>query len=241
MNSVLNVDEISLKLEEQKSAMQWLVQTVQQMCSTPLSVDSSNIEIIEKGLETCAGHENRTLLNSASLERIEALDLARRYNAQVIVTAAGQKGMPENAEERFAHASRMVDTALSKGIEIRDIYIDPLVFPISVDMHFGNHCLEAIRRLRHNYGPEIHITGGFSNVSFGLPCRRLVNDVFLILAVEAGADSGIIDPVTGKPDQVFTIDRDSTPYQLAEDMLLGRDRHCKIFLRAYRKGELQSP
>ena len=132
--------------------MQWLVQTVQQMCSTPLSVDSSNIEIIEKGLETCAGHGNRTLLNSASLERIEDLDLARRYNAQVIVTAAGQKGMPENAEERFAHASRMVDTALSKGIEIRDIYIDPLVFPISVDMHFGNHCLEAIRRLRHNYG-----------------------------------------------------------------------------------------
>jgi 5-methyltetrahydrofolate--homocysteine methyltransferase len=147
--------------------------------------------------------------------------------------------MPQNDEERVANASSMVDAALAKGIAVRDIYIDALVFPISVDSQFGNHCFRAIRRLREKYGPEIHITGGLSNVSFGLPCRRLINDVFLNLAVEAGADSGIIDPVSCNIGHVLAIDKDSKQYRLAEDMLLGRDRHCKNFLRAYRRGELQ--
>jgi cobalamin-dependent methionine synthase I len=236
----LNVDEVSLRLEDQKAAMQWLVRTVQQVCSTPLSVDSSNIEIIQVGLEASNGAAGRLLLNSASLERLEALDLAIRHHTQVIVTAAGQKGMPQNDEERVANASSMVDAALAKGIAVRDIYIDALVFPISVDSQFGNHCFQAIRRLREQYGPEIHITGGLSNVSFGLPCRRLINDVFLNLAVEAGADSGILDPVSSNIGHVLAIDKESKQYRLAEDMLLGRDRHCKNFLRAYRKGELRA-
>ena len=234
----LNVDEVSLKLDEQKEAMKWLVGTVEGLSSTPLSVDSSNIEIIESGLQACAGTHGRTLLNSASLERLEALDLAVTHDARVMVTAAGQKGMPGSSEQRVDHASQMIEAALAKGIAISNIFVDPLIFPISVDMEFGNHSLDAIRTLRQNFGPEIHISGGFSNVSFGLPVRRLINDVYFILAIEAGADSGIIDPVTSNPQDVFAIDRDSRPYRLAEDMLLGRDRNCKSFLRAYRKGEL---
>jgi 5-methyltetrahydrofolate--homocysteine methyltransferase len=235
----LNVDEVSLRLDEQKSAMRWLVQTIQALSSTRVSVDSSNIEIIRVGLEACDHKAGRPLLNSASLERLEALDLARQLNIPVIVTAAGEKGMPQNDDERVVNASRMVDAALAKGSAISDIYIDALVFPISVESQFGNHCLQAIRRLRERYGPEIHITGGLSNVSFGLPCRRLINDVFIILAVESGSDSGIIDPVTSDLHSVFSVDRESRPFLLAQDMLLGRDRNCKNFLRAYRKGELQ--
>ena len=235
----LQVDEISLRLEDQKAAMQWLVREVEKISPVPLSVDSSNIETIQVGLEACDGRAGRALLNSASLERLEALDLTREYNTRVIATAAGESGMPQNTEERIENASRMVDSALAKGIAIQDIFIDPLVFPISVDDAFGNHCLEAIRRLRKAYGPEIHITGGFSNVSFGIPSRRLVNDVFTILAIEAGADSGIIDPATSSPKHIFSADRTSTPYQLAETMLLGGDRFCRNFLRAYRKGELE--
>jgi cobalamin-dependent methionine synthase I len=234
----LNVDEISLRSEKQKEAMRWLVQTVQAMTALPVSIDSSNIEIIQVGMEACDPKAGRPLLNSASLERLEALDLARHYNSPVIVTAAGEKGMPKNDEERVANASRMVDAALAKGIAMQDIYIDALVFPISVDSNFGNHCLEAIRRLREKYGSDIHITGGLSNVSFGLPCRHLINDVFISLAVEAGADGGIVDPVSSRLDTVFSSDRQSRPFQLAEELLLGKDRNCKNFLRAYRKGEL---
>jgi cobalamin-dependent methionine synthase I len=235
----LNVDEVSFKLSDQKEAIAWLVRTVEPWSTVPLSIDSSNLEIIQAGLEACQGSSGRPMLNSASLERIDALDMAASLKLPVVVTAAGESGMPQDSDQRVENASRMVDAALGKGIPKSDIYVDALVFPISVDSQFGNHCLDAFRALRQLYGPEIHLTGGLSNVSFGLPARRLINDVFINLAVDAGADSGIVDPVVGKLDHVFSIDRQSRPYQLAGDMLLGRDRNCKNFLRAYRKGELE--
>ncbi|MBI1791535.1 MAG: dihydropteroate synthase [Acidobacteria bacterium] len=234
----LNVDEVSLRLHEQVEAMRWLVGAVQPLSPVALSVDSSNLEIIRAGIEACDSRTGRPLLNSASLERIEALDLAKAHGLPVIVTAAGEKGMPQSAGERVSNASRMVDAALARGILVQDLFIDALVFPISVDGQFGLHCLEAVRRLRGQCGPEVHITGGLSNVSFGLPCRRLINEVFLNLAVDAGADSGIVDPVANDLNRVFLADKQSAPYRLAEDMLLGRDRNCKNYLRAYRKGEL---
>ena len=236
----INVDEFSLKPSEQKSAMEWLVGTVQTMSNLPLSIDSSNADVIRVGLEACQNNSSRPLLNSASLERLEALDLAIAHDAQVVVTAAGERGMPSNTAERVANASSMVDAALDKGITRGDIHIDPLVFPISVDKEFGLHCLDAIRNLRAKYGPEIHITGGMSNVSFGIPGRKVVNDTFVILAVAAGADGGIIDPVLSSPNEIFAMDRESLGYRLAEDMLLGRDQHCKNYIRAWRKGEMKA-
>ena len=236
----INVDEFSLKPSEQKSAMEWLVGTVQTMSNLPLSIDSSNADVIRVGLEAYQNNSGRPLLNSASLERLEALDLAVAHDAQVVVTAAGERGMPSNTAERVANASSMVDAALDKGIACGDIHIDPLVFPISVDKEFGLHCLDAIRNLRAKYGPEIHITGGMSNVSFGIPGRKVVNDTFVILAVAAGADGGIIDPVLSSPNEIFAMDRESLGYRLAEDMLLGRDQHCKNYIRAWRKGEMKA-
>ncbi len=234
----LNVDEISLKPAEQQEAMRWLVQAVSAMSQTPLAIDSSQLDTLAIGLEAGAHHPQCLLLNSASLERPEALELAKRYNAQVIITAAGESGMPQSAEERIDHARQMVDKALALDLPLADLYIDPLIFPISVDAQFGHHAFDAIRQLRGELGAEIHITGGFSNVSFGLPCRHLINDVFLLLAVEAGADSAIMDPTTTSLADLFATNQQTRPYQLAADMLLGRDEYCAAFLRAYRKGEL---
>ena len=234
----LNVDEISLKPAERQEAMRWLVQAVSAMSPTALAIDSSQLDTLAVGLEAGADHSQRLLLNSASLERPEALELAKRYNAQVIITSAGESGMPQSAEERIDHARQMVDKALALGLPLADLYIDPLIFPISVDAQFGHHAFDAIRQLRGELGADVHITGGFSNVSFGLPCRHLINDVFLLLAVEAGADSAIMDPTTTSLADIFASDRQTRPYQLAEDMLLGRDEYCAAFLRAYRKGEL---
>lgn len=234
----LNVDEISLKLHEQIAAIQWLVHFVEENAPVPVSVDSSNLDIIREGINASTARNGQPMLNSASLERLEALDLAAARGLPVMVTAAGERGMPQDANERVVNASRMVDSALEKGIPKHQIYIDPLVFPIAVDSQYGLHCLDAIRALRDKYGPEVHISGGLSNVSFGIPVRKLVNEAFIHLAVEAGADSGIVDPVANNFQELFLADRTTRPYQLAVDMLLGRDRNCKNYLRAYRKGEL---
>ena len=235
----LNVDEVSLKPDEQQHAMAWLAGMVQDTGSTPLSIDSSNSDTIRTGLEVVdAGRAGRPLMNSASLERIDVLDDVKRFDTRVVVTAAGESGMPAGAGERADNATRIIEAALGKGIEAADIFVDPLVFPISVDIEFGNHCLDAVRTIRDRFGPDIHITGGFSNVSFGMPQRRLINDVFLLLALQAGADSGIVDPVTSHLDEVRGMDRESVRYRMAEDLLLGRDDRCKAFLRAHRRGHL---
>ena len=234
----LNVDEMSPKLSVQTGAMAWLAATVQDLTDLPISVDSSSVDVIRAGLEAIRPAKARPMLNSASLERLDALDLARAHDCRVVVTAAGERGMPDGTEARVANASRMVEAALSRGFAIGDLYIDPLVFPISVDSTYGHHCLDAIRALRERFGADIHITGGMSNVSFGLPARKLLNEMFVLLAVEAGADGGILDPVASRPEAILTVDREDPRYKLAEDVLLGRDEHCMAYIRAWRKGQL---
>lgn len=234
----LNVDEMSPKLEVQTAAMAWLARTVQGMTALPLSIDSSSIDVIRAGLEALAPGGARAMLNSASLERLDALDLAHAHDCRVVVTAAGEKGMPDGAEARVANAARMIEAAGGKGFAPGDVYVDPLVFPVSVDGRYGRHCLDAIHALRAAFGSAIHITGGMSNVSFGLPARRLLNEAFALLAVEAGADGGIMDPVASPPAALFARDRAAPRHRLAEDVILGRDEHCMAWIRAWRKGEL---
>jgi 5-methyltetrahydrofolate--homocysteine methyltransferase len=236
----LNVDEVSLRHHEQVATLCWLVRFIEGLSPIPLSIDSSNIDTLRAGIKACDGRAGPPMLNSASLERLEALDLAKARGLPVIVTAAGESGMPQDAEQRIANASRIIEAALGKSIPIESLYVDTLVFPVSVDIQFGNHYLEATRVLRARYGEAIHLTGGLSNVSFGLPCRRLVNEVFINLAAEAGVDCGIVDSVANDLNQIFKADKTSKPYQLTRDMLLGLDRNCKNFLRAYRKGELKA-
>jgi 5-methyltetrahydrofolate--homocysteine methyltransferase len=233
----INVDEISLKPAEQIAAMQWVVQAIQHWTNLPLSIDSSSIDVIEAGLSAYDRRNGRPMLNSASLERLAALDIAVEQGAEVIVTAAGDHGMPTGVEDRIYNASRIIEAADKKGIVSSDIYVDPLVFPISVDKEFAIHSLQAIHQLRQTFGSDIHFTGGFSNVSFGIPFRRVINDVFLMLAIEAGADSAIIDPVVNPPDRIANLDLNSEAYRLAEDVLMGRDEHCKKYIAAWRKGK----
>jgi hypothetical protein len=232
----LNVDELSPRLADQQAAMAWLVEKVQGWTDVPIAVDSSDESIIQAGFHA-AKPGSRPMLNSASLERKTALAMAAEIGGPVIVTAAGASGMPSDAEQRVANAAAMVEDAIAHEIPLRDIYVDPLIFPVSVDGAFGPHALDAMAEIRRRYGPDIHITGGMSNVSFGIPGRKLLNEAFLRLAIEAGADSGIVDPVSTDIAGVMALDLSSGPYALARDALLGIDGNCRQFLRAYRAGE----
>ena len=238
----VNVDEVSTKLDYQLEAMRWLVRELAPLDNVRLSIDSSNLEIISAGIteasQAAGTRVGPPMLNSASLERIEALDLAAQLRGPVVVTAAGESGMPTDAEGRVLSASRMVEASLAAGILLGRIFVDPLVFPIAVDSEYGRHCLDAIAELRRRFGTEIHITSGLSNVSFGLPNRRLLNDAFLILTIEAGADGGITDPTVVNVQRALAADRTSRPFQVALDVLTGVDENCRAYMKAYRAGEL---
>ena len=235
----LNVDEVSPKIEVQIRAMQWLVKTVQEVSPLPPSVDSSNADIIEAGLSVYDRRAGRPLLNSLALERLETIEMVKQFDAKVILTAAGASGMPQDDEERVENVNRLMEAVQSADIPLDDIHIDALVFPISVSPQFGLHYLDAVRELRSIYGADVHITGGLSNVSFGLPSRKLINDTFIYLGLEAGIDSGIIDPVQSDMRRVFELDINSEPVKLARDMLEGRDDYCVNYIQAWRDGRLK--
>ena len=235
----LNVDELSIELSGQVEGMRWLTRTVASWTEVPLAIDSPSPDVLAAGIEEalarCAAPP---MVNSASVERLEALDLAARAGGPVVVTATGESGMPTGAEDRIENAAHIVESALERGISLDRMHVDPLVFPVAVDGASVSHCLAAYRELRARYGPEINLTGGMSNVSFGLPQRRLLNETFLLLAMDAGADSGIVDPVASPLDRVLALDRDSTQFRVAADALTGADPGCRRYLKAYRAGEL---
>ena len=234
----LNVDEVSYKLEVQKRAMQWLVKTVQQVSPVPLSVDSSNPDIIEAGLTEYDGGAGRPMINSVALERLETLDLVKEFNGKVIVTAAGAEGMPNDAEERAENVGQLMEAVQTHNIPLSDVFIDGLVFPISVDPQYGLHYLDAVRLLRKTLGNEVHITGGLSNVSFGLPKRKLVNQTFTYLSLEAGIDSGIVDPTQSSMEEIFNLNPKNERVRLALQMLLSEDEFCVNYIQAFREGRL---
>ncbi len=234
----LNVDEASYKLDEQIASMRWLVENTQTVSPIPLSIDSSNSDIIAAGLEVYDGSAGRPLLNSVALERLDALDLAIEHDARVILSAASMDGMPADDAERVENAGAIVEAALSRGVAASDIFVDGLVFPISVSSEYAMHYLKAMEEVRRQFGREIHLTGGISNVSFGLPKRRLINDAFLHLALEHGVDSGIINPIETKIGRVMQLDLGSEPVRIAMELLRGEDDYCMNYLDAFRSGRL---
>lgn len=236
----LNVDEIDHDVQGRLDAMVWLVKAVGPASSVPLSIDSSDAAVLEAGLAAIdpawAGGA-RPMINSASVERPETLDLCRERGLPVVLSCTGDT-MPGDAPERITRARDIVGLALAKGFPEEDLYVDTLVIPIGVDPEAGNYYLDAVRFVRQEYGPGIHITGGISNVSFGLPARRLISDVFLDLCVQAGQDSGIVDPVAADIAAALAPDRESLAYRLAADMLTGVDAFGMEFIDAYRAGRL---
>jgi 5-methyltetrahydrofolate--homocysteine methyltransferase len=234
----LNVDEISYDIKIQKRAMAWLVERVQEMTVLPLSIDSSNAEIIAAGLVAHTRRSDRPLVNSVALERLETLDLVQENDARMIVTAAGKEGMPESSDDRVSNVEQVMEAVVRQGFALDDVYIDCLVFPISVSPDYGHHFLDAVREVRRIFGNEVHVTGGLSNVSFGLPNRKLINATFIHLSLEVGIDAAIMDPVQNRVQDVFALDLNSEKVGLARDMLLGRDDFCVNYIQAWRDGRL---
>jgi 5-methyltetrahydrofolate--homocysteine methyltransferase len=236
----VNVDEIGGDEAVRVEAMAWLVGLLQPVTSVPLSLDSSSTAVLEAGLRASLRPNGALLVNSASLERLDILELAADYGSPVVLGAAGEGALPQTAEERLANAQRILGQATACGIPPHHFYVDLLVLPVGVDPEAGSGYLEAARRLRAEADPRIRITGGLSNVSFGLPNRRLLNDVFVALATDAGVDSGIVDPIAMSLAHMATMDRAGRAFRSAAAVLTGADAYAIEYLTAFRAGELDA-
>lgn len=203
----------------------WLIETTQAAVDIPLCLDSANPAALQAGLQAV---EQTPMINSISGEpnRLEEiLPLAAAHNCPVIALAMDAKQIPESAEARFAVIEKVLAATGAQGLPDERVYVDPLAMTISTNMQSGQIFFETMRLVGEAY-PEVHFTAGLSNISFGLPARSYINRAFLTLALSAGLDSAILDP----------LDRELKATLLAAELVLGRDRHCLNYTRAYRAG-----
>jgi 5-methyltetrahydrofolate--homocysteine methyltransferase len=235
----VNVDEIDADEGVRVAAMEWLVRLLEPALAVPISLDSSSLAVLEAGFRASATPAGALLLNSASAERPEALDVAAAHHAAVVLSAAGKGSLPSDVQGRLDNAGAIFAAAAGRGIPAGDCHVDLLVLPVAVDAEAGNAFLEAARRFRAEHGAEVRLTGGLSNVSFGLPNRRLLNDAFIALAMDAGVDSGIVDPNAVDIARIRGLDRAARPFAMAADVLTGVDEYAMEYLTAHRAGELE--
>lgn len=192
----LNVGPMKKDPEEN---MQWLVSTVQEVIDLPLSIDTLNPVAMEAGLKAC---QKRPLLNSASgksLSREEMLPLAQKYNCDVVISVMTDKGMPPDVESKIESIMDTVDYANGLGIPNEDIWVDPILLPISTageGQRFATVCLEFIKILEEVL-PGIKSTVGLSNTSNGVPAelRPLINRTYMVMLGRSGLYSAIADPL----------------------------------------------
>jgi 5-methyltetrahydrofolate corrinoid/iron sulfur protein methyltransferase len=221
----LCVDEMSVYPEERYEWIKWLVETAQGITDSVVSIDSSDSQTIFAGLEAHDSSKSRPAINSFNLEdgRQVLVDMAKERNAILFANASGNSGMPQNAAERVQNLAQCMEMMDAGGIAVEDRFLDALVFPVGAGPEFGGHYLDAVRELRQSY-PDVHIFGGHSNVSFGLPDRKLINQTFIQLSIMAGCDSVMIDPVMNTPESL-------DGFYYASRALTGVDEYSVEYLR----------
>ncbi|NPV54275.1 MAG: methyltetrahydrofolate cobalamin methyltransferase [Firmicutes bacterium] len=212
-------------VEDPVEVMGWLVKTAQEAVDLPISIDSMNIEAIRAGLRV---HKGRALINSTTGERakLEAiLPLVKEHNAYVIGLAMNEKGVPKDANDRCAIAMEIVAAADEYGIPTTDLFIDPLILPVSVAQEHAVEVLETIRQVKLLADPPPRTLVGLSNVSQKTKNRSLVNRVFLVMAMAAGLDGAILDVTDAELMDAMATAR----------ILLNKEVYCDSYLQVARR------
>jgi 5-methyltetrahydrofolate--homocysteine methyltransferase len=208
----------------------WLINTVQAVVDTPLCLDSANPQALAAAIKAV----NKTpMINSISGEpqRLAGvLPLAAGHGCPVIALAMDGKKIPQTSAARVDVIHQVLAATRAAGVPDAQVYVDPLAMTIGTNVQSGLIFCDTIRAVRAAY-PDVHFTAGLSNISFGLPARSYINRAFLTLALAAGLDCAILDP----------LDQELRATLLAAELVLGRDRHCLNYTRAYRAGVFNKP
>ena len=216
--------------EKETDYLRWLVVTVQEVSDKPLCIDTVNPTAAAIALRA---HRGVALLNSISADKkryASMLPLVKEYGCGVIALCSGSSEIPESIDKRVNLGIELWDSLTHEGIAPNRIFLDPLAFPISVDQGSATKLLTAMHHLKQAR-PQVQLICGISNVSFGLPCRSLLNRSLTTLAIYQGLDAAILDPC----------DKELMASIIATKALVGKDEYCLNYLEAYRQGKLKVP
>ena len=209
--------------------LSWLIETAQKEVSLPLMIDSANPEALKVALSVYR-HPEPPILNSISGEEEKWNKLFHvivEKKCKGVVLCMVDQGITKTIEERVRIASRLFQNLTKENIPPDFIYFDPLVLSVAVETDAALVTLETIRTLRSNF-PNSHIIGGVSNVSMGLPGRKLINRTFLPMAIYASLDALLID----------VCDQSLLSSVFASKVLVNQDPYCLEYLQAYRSKKI---
>lgn len=218
---------------DQEGTMQWLVETIQETCSTPLSLDSQKQAVIAAGLKVINA-ENGVILNSTPLNKKSDEEIMDKYmemanqagpKANIIALTMDKNGVPQDIDTRVAIAAEIVSKAMEKGFDPQRLFIDPIILPVKVpnaQVQPGN-ILTAIEQIRLLAEPAPHMTIGLSNLSQGTTERSLINRIFLAMTISRGMDSAIVD----------VLDQDLMNVVATAEMLMNKQIYSDSFLKVY--------
>mgnify|MGYP001767721919 FL=1 len=220
----------SVEVSRELETLKWMIDIVQEATDTPIAVDSPSSETCARAIDFC---KRPGLVNSVSMEgnKIESVfPKIARTEWQCAALLCDDTGIPRSAEKRLEVLEALMQKAKEYNIDPSRLHIDPLVEMLATSDDGINMIVEVMKEIRRRY-PTIHVTGAASNISFNLPARKIVNQAFVVLAMNAGLDSVILDP----------LNRDLRGLIYATEALLGRDEMCIEFIQAFRKGVFGTP
>jgi len=212
-------------LDKEAAYLKWLVEMVQSITDKPCAIDSPDPTAIETAI---AVHKGTPIINSISLEkeRYEKLmPIIAGTDMKVIALCMSDDGMPQTVEERMKISDKLVNGLLQNNVKMENIFVDPLVQPVSVNSTFGMEFINAIEKIVSTF-EGIHTACGLSNISFGLPARKFMNRIFMVMAIAKGLDGAIMNP----------LDKQMMANIIAAEALCGKDDFCTNYLKAYRSG-----
>ncbi len=215
------------RIGHEEADMRWLLEVVQEATKLPLCLDSPDPNILEMAYGLVG---QKPMINSISLEkdRFEPMiNYLKGKECRIIALCMDDSGMPKTADDIFQRAKSLVAELEKVGFARDDIFIDPLIQPMSVDIANGRMAMDAVRAISTELA-GVHTTGGLSNISYGLPQRRIINRCFLAMMMANGFDSAIMDP----------LDKDIMALTRTCDMLAGNDKFCMNYLKAVRAGKI---
>jgi len=216
--------------ENELETLAWMINAIQSVTDCPISIDSPDVPVIIEAMQLC---NKPGLFNSVSGEG-NKIDLAFPVLAKpenskwhVMALLCDDTGIPKSAEKRLEVFNTIMAKATQYGIDESRIHVDPAVEMLCTtdDGEGAFMILNVMRHIKKTH-PKVHISGAISNISYNLPVRRLVNQAFAVLAIEAGMDSAVLDPLS----------KDLRGMILAAEAMLGLDDYCAEYVAAYREG-----
>lgn len=220
--SVIDINT-ALLMKDELNAMLWAVRLLIEKFDVKISIDSPDSGVLERCIKEFG---NRVIANSlpADTEVLgRMLAIISEYQSGVVIILKNRSGIPEDSKGRLKLAGRAVNLIEEAGIPPEDVYLDPIITTIGTDTNGGGLVLDCFAKLEESY-PAYQRLGGLSNISFGLPLRKLLNRTFLSMAIARGMNAVICDPT----------DRKLLETLRAAEAIAGADPGCRDFLAYYR-------